>query len=222
MAGQLAAGRRGHPWSGWSFSGGWGSREQLDVTLVEPELVVEVGVDVARDTSAGGGTPPAGTAPAPTCPPPTFPAWRRRHTDGDGARRRPGATHDNTAARHDHILAHLSAAGLGALGDLGFHDPVIVTGYTASRTHKLTLGEKEANRVLAIGRAPVEHGFAHLKNWRIPSKLRTDPASAPTWGALRRLPERTPRDHVPTMSGWSRNRPAAWDVTVACDVVRGQ
>ncbi|MEW2290527.1 hypothetical protein [Streptomyces sp. NPDC047841] len=25
------------------------SREQLDVTLVEPQLVVEVGVDVARD-----------------------------------------------------------------------------------------------------------------------------------------------------------------------------
>ncbi|MEU7062035.1 ATP-dependent DNA ligase [Streptomyces sp. NPDC046197] len=36
---------------GWSFSAGWGSRETLDVTLVEPELVVEVGVDVARDAS---------------------------------------------------------------------------------------------------------------------------------------------------------------------------
>ncbi|MFD7020602.1 transposase family protein [Streptomyces sp. NPDC059928] len=33
---------------------------------------------------------------------------------------RPGRTHDNTAARHDHILAHLRAAGLGALADLGF------------------------------------------------------------------------------------------------------
>ncbi|MFI0193045.1 transposase family protein, partial [Streptomyces sp. NPDC017082] len=55
---------------------------------------------------------------------------------------------------------------------------VIVTGYTASRTHKLTPGEKEANRVLAVGRAPVEHCFAHLKNWRILTKLRTDPARA--------------------------------------------
>ncbi|MFF0305594.1 transposase family protein [Streptomyces sp. NPDC004562] len=98
---------------------------------------------------------------------------------------RPGRTHDNTAACHDHILAHLRAAGLGALADLGFRgldndilDPVIVTGYTASRTHKLTPGEKEANRILAIGRAPVEHGFAHLKNWRILTKLRTDPARA--------------------------------------------
>ncbi|WP_405623795.1 ATP-dependent DNA ligase [Streptomyces sp. NBC_00076] len=40
-----------HPWTGWSFSVGWGSQEKLNVTLVEPELVVEVGVDVARDSS---------------------------------------------------------------------------------------------------------------------------------------------------------------------------
>ncbi|WP_107052127.1 transposase family protein [Streptomyces sp. NRRL F-5527] len=98
---------------------------------------------------------------------------------------RPGRTHDNTAARHDHVLVHLRAAGLGALADLGFcgldndvRDPVIVTGFHASRTHKLTAGEKDANRVLAIGRAPVEHGFAHLKNWRILAKLRIDPARA--------------------------------------------
>ncbi|WRZ96320.1 transposase family protein [Streptomyces sp. NBC_01007] len=98
---------------------------------------------------------------------------------------RPGRTHDNTAARHDRILAHLRTAGLGALADLGFRgldndllDPVIVTGYTATRTHKLTPGQKAANRVLAVGRAPVEHGFAHLKNWRTLTKLRIDPARA--------------------------------------------
>ncbi|MEU6481094.1 transposase family protein [Streptomyces sp. NPDC047017] len=98
---------------------------------------------------------------------------------------RSGRTHDNTAARHDHILAHLRAADLGALADLGFRgldndilDPVIVTGYIATRTHKLTRGQKEANCVLAVGRAPVEHGFAHLKNWRILTKLRTDTARA--------------------------------------------
>ncbi|MFE2553662.1 transposase family protein [Streptomyces sp. NPDC059355] len=98
---------------------------------------------------------------------------------------RPGRTHDNTAARHDHILTHLRTAGLGALADLGFrgldnsiHDPVIVTGYAATRTHKLTPGQKEANRLLAVERAPVEHGFAHLKNWRILTKLRADPAHA--------------------------------------------
>ncbi len=38
-----------HPWTGWTFSAGWGTRETLHVTLVAPELVVEVGVDVARD-----------------------------------------------------------------------------------------------------------------------------------------------------------------------------
>ncbi|MEV7076600.1 hypothetical protein [Streptomyces sp. NPDC093990] len=45
----LAAAAADHPWTGWSFSAGWGSRQTLNVTLVEPELVVEVGVDVARD-----------------------------------------------------------------------------------------------------------------------------------------------------------------------------
>ncbi|MEU8502127.1 transposase family protein [Streptomyces lavendulae] len=48
----------------------------------------------------------------------------------------------------------------------------------AGRTHKLTPDQKEANRVLAIGRAPVKHGFAHLKNWRILIKLRTEPTRA--------------------------------------------
>ncbi|WP_372482258.1 transposase family protein [Streptomyces glomeratus] len=45
---------------------------------------------------------------------------------------RPGRTHDITAARRDHILAHLRADGLGALADLGFigldddgDDPVV-------------------------------------------------------------------------------------------------
>ncbi|MGW4759350.1 hypothetical protein [Streptomyces chartreusis] len=47
-----------HPWTGWTFSAGWGSRETLHVTVVHPELVVEVGVDVARD-SAGRWRHPA-------------------------------------------------------------------------------------------------------------------------------------------------------------------
>ncbi|MGW7256558.1 ATP-dependent DNA ligase [Streptomyces sp. NPDC054834] len=51
VADLLAPARHDHPWTGWSFSAGWGSRETLDVTLVEPELVVEAGVDVARDAS---------------------------------------------------------------------------------------------------------------------------------------------------------------------------
>ena len=98
---------------------------------------------------------------------------------------RPGRTHDQTAASRDHILAHLRAAGLGALADLGFlgladngDDPVVVTGFKATRARKLTPAEKEPNRVLAAGRAPVERGFAHPKNWRILTRLRTDPARA--------------------------------------------
>ena len=45
----------------------------------------------------------------------------------------------------------------------------------AARNRPLTLGQKQANRVLAAVRAPVEHGFAHLKNWRVLTKLRADP-----------------------------------------------
>ncbi|MFD4862233.1 hypothetical protein [Streptomyces atratus] len=51
IAGQLTAARRGHPWTGWSFSAGQGSRETPDVTPAEPEPVVEVGVDIARGTT---------------------------------------------------------------------------------------------------------------------------------------------------------------------------
>ncbi|WP_240930071.1 ATP-dependent DNA ligase [Streptomyces coryli] len=38
-----------HPWVGRSFSAGWGSSEQLHPTLVAPELVAEVSVDVSVD-----------------------------------------------------------------------------------------------------------------------------------------------------------------------------
>ncbi|WP_260610664.1 transposase family protein, partial [Streptomyces sp. WAC06614] len=133
---------------------------------------------------------------------------------------RPGRTRDNTAARHDHILTHLRAAGLGALADHGFRgldndllDPVIVTGYAAGRTRKPTPGEKEADRVLAAGRAPVERGFAHLKNWRTLTKLRTDPGPRPrscTAGADTRPCRRPPSTRSSSRrppSSRSRNEP---------------
>ncbi|WP_329329831.1 hypothetical protein [Streptomyces mirabilis] len=47
----LAPAWPGHPCTGWSFSARWGTRETLNVMLVEPELVVEVVVDVVRDAS---------------------------------------------------------------------------------------------------------------------------------------------------------------------------
>ncbi len=46
--------------------------------LVRPEFVVEVGVDVAPDTAAGGATPHARTTPAPTSPLLTAPSPSRR------------------------------------------------------------------------------------------------------------------------------------------------
>ncbi|MFD3843017.1 ATP-dependent DNA ligase [Streptomyces sp. NPDC058642] len=49
LADQLHAGHTDHPWAGRTFSVGWGSREQLSVHLVVPEVVAEVAVDVARD-----------------------------------------------------------------------------------------------------------------------------------------------------------------------------
>ena len=72
VAGLLARGRRGHPWTGWSFAAGWGSQEKLVVTLVEPELV-SASTSLATPP-AGGGIPHAGTVPILTSPPPTSPA----------------------------------------------------------------------------------------------------------------------------------------------------
>ncbi|WUG99689.1 hypothetical protein OG542_00305 [Streptomyces violaceus] len=54
-------------------------------------------------------------------------------------------------------------------------DPAVITGYKAARNRPLTRGQKRSNKALAAVRAPVEHGFAHLKNWRVLGKIRTDP-----------------------------------------------
>ncbi|MFD4578146.1 transposase family protein [Streptomyces sp. NPDC058417] len=97
---------------------------------------------------------------------------------------RPGRTSEITASRHDELTAHLRAVGLGAIADLGFvglddsgpdTSPAVITGYKAARNRPLTRGQKLSNKALAAVRAPVEYGFAHLKNWRILGKVRTDP-----------------------------------------------
>ncbi|MET9162101.1 ATP-dependent DNA ligase [Streptomyces parvulus] len=51
LEGVLVPTSGGHPWTGRTFTAGWGSRDVLDVTLVDPQLVVEVAVDVARDAA---------------------------------------------------------------------------------------------------------------------------------------------------------------------------
>ncbi|WDV53551.1 transposase family protein [Streptomyces coeruleorubidus] len=102
---------------------------------------------------------------------------------------RPGRSSEITACRHDLLTAKLRAAGLGAIADLGFVglddsgpdiDPAVITGYKAARNRPLTRGQKLSNKALAAVRAPVEHGFAHLKNWRVLGKVRTDPKWATT------------------------------------------
>lgn len=51
LAPLLAAAAAVHPWTGWTFAAGWGIRETLDVTLVDPTVVVEVSADVALDAA---------------------------------------------------------------------------------------------------------------------------------------------------------------------------
>ncbi|MET8348275.1 transposase family protein [Streptomyces microflavus] len=50
----------------------------------------------------------------------------------------------------------------------------MITGYRTARSRPLTRSLELSNNALAAVRAPVEHGFGHLKNWRVLSKARTD------------------------------------------------
>ncbi|MGW2721704.1 transposase family protein [Streptomyces sp. NPDC001492] len=98
-----------------------------------------------------------------------------------------GRTSGITARRQDKLTAHLWAAGLGAIAGLGFiglddgppdADPAVICDCKAARNRPLTRGQKLSNKALAEARAPVEHGFAHLKNWKVLGKVRTDPRRA--------------------------------------------
>jgi DDE superfamily endonuclease len=100
---------------------------------------------------------------------------------------KPGRTAEITAARHNHLPAALRTAGLGAIADLAFtrldDDPtntVIITGRRAARRHPLTPAQKDTNRLVARERAANEHAFADLKNWRILTRLRSNPHRATT------------------------------------------
>ncbi|MFB7336081.1 transposase family protein [Streptomyces adustus] len=100
---------------------------------------------------------------------------------------RPGRSSEITAARHNKITGRLREAGLGALADLGFvgldedpDDPVVITRRKATRNHRLTDAEKEANHLLNRERAAVEHGFANLKAWRFLTKIRMNARHATT------------------------------------------
>lgn len=51
LAPLLAPAAGEHPWTGRRFSAGWGTKDLLDVTLVDPQLVAEVSADVALDAA---------------------------------------------------------------------------------------------------------------------------------------------------------------------------
>ena len=100
---------------------------------------------------------------------------------------RPGRSSEITTARHNRLTERLREAGLGAIADLGFvglndsdDDPVIITGRKAARGKPLTQAQKQANRLISVERAPVEHGFAALKTWRILTKVRMNAIYATT------------------------------------------
>ncbi|MCX5249598.1 hypothetical protein OG895_31000 [Streptomyces sp. NBC_00201] len=66
-------------------------------------------------------------------------------------------------------------------------DPAVITGYKAARNRPLSRGQKLSNTTLAAVRAPVEHGFAHLKNWRVLGKVRNRPDVGDRHGQVRSL-----------------------------------
>jgi ATP-dependent DNA ligase len=51
LAAALKPAAVGHPWTGWTFAAGWGSRQQLQVQLAEPSVVAEVAADVSLDSA---------------------------------------------------------------------------------------------------------------------------------------------------------------------------
>jgi DDE superfamily endonuclease len=111
---------------------------------------------------------------------------------------RHGAASEITAARHDHITARLRAAGLGALADLGFtgldpdlDDPVIITGYKATRARKTT------PRPAAGQPGPVSRPRPRRARLQRPQELADPhpPAHRPRQG--NRLAPRPARPHPP-------------------------
>ncbi|MFF0095940.1 hypothetical protein ACFYSF_39335 [Streptomyces canus] len=60
----------------------------------------------------------------------------------------------------------------------------VVTDFKATRARKLITSEKEANRALTAARAPVGHGYAHLKVGGASPNSAPTPPARPACGAL--------------------------------------
>lgn len=99
---------------------------------------------------------------------------------------RRGAASEITSARHEKLCARLRELELAAVADLGFvglddgaqEQPAVITGFKASGGKRLPTPKKIVNRLLSSLRAPVEHGFASLKTFRILTKVRMHPRHA--------------------------------------------
>ncbi|GAB2451568.1 transposase family protein [Streptomyces incanus] len=98
---------------------------------------------------------------------------------------RRGTCSEITAARYEKLCARLREFQLGAVADLGFvglddgeEQPAVITGFKASAGKRLSSPKKVVNRLISSLRAPVEHGFASLKTFRILTKVRMHPRHA--------------------------------------------
>ncbi|MFD7096406.1 ATP-dependent DNA ligase [Streptomyces xanthophaeus] len=65
LAEHLTPAGPGHPWAGVKFSSAWGTRDVLDTTLVQPDLVAEISADTSVDRGGVCRHPIRFTRPAP-------------------------------------------------------------------------------------------------------------------------------------------------------------
>ena len=101
---------------------------------------------------------------------------------------RPARLHETTHAKALHLPARLRRHDLAVitdrahtrLDDQPHTDPTVIVGRRGGRNHRLTPAEKQVNTLIAAERATNEHAHAHLKNWRILTRLRHDHRDHPT------------------------------------------
>lgn len=89
----------------------------------------------------------------------------------------PGRTHDLTAAHTHRIIRIRERQGVPILADLAYQSagPWLTTGINRRPLQELTPTERSRNQARAAARAPVEHGVARLKSWRIFRRSRCSP-----------------------------------------------
>jgi transposase len=89
----------------------------------------------------------------------------------------PGAVNDVKAARTHRIMEICEELGFEVLADLGYVGAggTVITPIKRAPKMELSDKHKASNRVHAGLRAPVERGFAKIKNWRILRHARLSP-----------------------------------------------